>query len=210
MKKNKRGKFVVLEGGEGSGKSTQLALLQKIYGGSACFTREPGGTPIAEKIRDLILSPDLKDANGYTQFGLFWAARADHMEKLVIPALESGKHVITDRFDSSSYAYQIYGQKAHYLKDLFFKMREVYLGKIVPDLYIFLKVSPRVGLARVAARVGAKGDSNHFDERKADFHKRLTKGYIEFISQFPHIVIDADRSVDEVTEDLKNILAALL
>ncbi len=200
----KKGKFIVIDGGEGCGKSSQMKLLQEKYTGQRfIFTREPGGAPFAEKIRSLILSPEAKGASGETQFGLFWAARADHMNALVKPSLLAGKNVISDRFDSSSYAYQVFGQEAKHLKKLFLEMRKVYLGKFVPDLYIFLDVKPEVGLARVASR---KGEINHFDEQKLDFHKRIRKGYLDFVKKFPHKIIDANKSFDEVAADLEKAI----
>jgi dTMP kinase len=198
-----RGKFIVLEGGEGSGKTSQAqALQQKLQSLDTKIkvTHEPGGTPIANLIRHLILSPELCEAGGKTQFGLFWAARADHLEKFIRPALHAGTHVLTDRFDSASYAYQIHGQEVHELKDLFFRMRSVYVGDTEPDAYIFLDVDPEIGLARALKRRAE--DVNHFDERAVDFHRRIREGYLEFIAMYPHIIIDANRPFDVVANEL--------
>src|SRR5579864_4280814 len=105
-----KGKFIVLEGGEGAGKSTQLRVIKEILGDDIVITREPGGSPYAEEIRNVILkSTNAGQADAKTHFALFWAARADHMKNTVLPALNAGKHVISDRFDSSTFAYQIYG-----------------------------------------------------------------------------------------------------
>jgi dTMP kinase len=208
----KRGKFIVVDGGEGSGKSTLLEGLKAIFPqsdqpGGFVYTREPGGTPIAEKIRSLILSEDLKTADGYTQFALFWAARADHIRARVKPMLDKGVNVICDRFDSSSYAYQIYAQGASRLEDLFFKMREVYLGDTVPDLYVYLRVSPEVGLARVASRnVASKEEANHFDERKVEFHHKLTEGFLKFLPRYNHRVINAEQPLDVVKAEFRKVV----
>lgn len=201
MVKNK-GKFIVIEGGEGSGKTTMVRLIRESFP-EVVVTREPGGSPFAEKIRSLILSSDAKDADANTQFGLFWAARADHIKNTIIPALETGKNVVCDRFDSSSFAYQIFGQENSHLKKLFFEMRKVYLGKYVPDLHIFLDVDPTEGLKR---RATDKGTLNHFDERDISFHKRIRKGYLEFFKKVPHKVIDANQPLEKVKNDVQSLL----
>ena len=129
--------FIVLEGGEGAGKSSQMESLKKDFGDNFVFTREPVGSLYAEEIRNLILkSPNASQADAKTLFALFWAARADHLKNTILPALDAGKHVICDRFDSSTFAYQIYGQEAHELEDFFWKMRDFYLQDIKPDVYI--------------------------------------------------------------------------
>ena len=194
-------KLIAVLGGEGSGKSTQLHLLRKKYSeGQLVLTREPGGSVFGEKIRALALSPDAKGASAHTQFGLMWAARHDHMEQLILPALNEGKHVITDRFDCCSYAYQVFAQGGTDLKDLFWQVREVFLKNRKPDLYIFLDVEPEVGLTRVAKRKGSEVP-NHFDQQKLDFHQRIRVGYQDFLSRVPHVVIDANRSQEEVTKE---------
>src|SRR5690242_17210385 len=107
-----RGKFVVVDGGEGAGKSTVVKRVVEhcqAHGRDIIATREPGGSPFAEKIRELILSPDAKAADAEVMFGLFWAARRSHLVETVFPALEEGTSVLCDRFDSSTWAYQIVG-----------------------------------------------------------------------------------------------------
>lgn len=203
----KKGRFIVIEGGEGSGKTTMVKLAKELLP-NAVVTREPGGAPFAEKIREIILSPDAKNADANTQFGLFWAARADHMKNTVIPALMNGKDVITDRFDSSSYAYQIFGQENKHLKDLFMKVREVYLGQWVPNMYVFLNVDPKEGVRRRATQKGY--DVNHFDERAADFHDRVMKGYMEFFKTVPHMIVDANQQLELVKEDFKKALQKIV
>ncbi|MSR73384.1 dTMP kinase [Candidatus Parcubacteria bacterium] len=202
----KKGKFIVVDGGEGSGKTTMVALAKEHFP-EMVFTREPGGSPFAEKIRAVILSPEAKDAHGETQFGLFWAARFDHLQNTIIPALQRGVHVLSDRFDSSSFVYQMHGQEARHLRDMFWKMREVYVRDGQPDLYIFLDVEPEVGLSRVAKR---KETTNHFDDRALDFHKRIRNGYFEFLKSVPHVVINANQSTEEVRTDFLRTLKQVL
>ncbi|MEY2664759.1 MAG: hypothetical protein RIT04_567 [Candidatus Parcubacteria bacterium] len=206
--------FIAIMGGEGSGKSTQVKRLRERFGDAELvITREPGGSPYGEVIRNIILKHEHSgQASGPTQFGLFWAARHDHMKNLILPALERGSHVVTDRFDCCSYAYQIFGQQAHGLKDLFWSMRDVFLSEKKPDLYIFLDVTPKIGLARVASRQMQMIDINHFDERKIDFHERIRAGYRDFLShiQEPYAVIDADASLESVSAQFDKAISSVL
>ena len=192
-----RGKFIIIEGGEGAGKSSQLKDLKELYGDKIITTREPGGTPYAEEIRHLILkSENAGQADAKTHFAVFWAARADHMKNKIIPALESGINVISDRFDSSTFAYQIYGQEAKELEGFFWQMRDFYLGNDKPDLYIYLDVSAEEGLKRKSFQ--SEDENNHFDQRKVDFHNRMRSGFVEFLKQVPSVVVDANSSKAEV------------
>jgi len=208
----KKGKFIVIDGGEGSGKGTQIQFLKEKYP-NLVFTREPGGSPYGEEIRNIILkSPNAKQADALTHLCLFFAARQDHMRNTIIPALKSGKNVISDRGDSSSFVYQLYGLGGKHLKDLFLSLRKECLGEFVPDLYVVLDVEPKEGMRRVAERYKAKGDFNHFDDRGIDFHKRIQEGYFEFAKIFPKCVkiIDANKSIEVVRENLTRIIEDVL
>ena len=191
----RRGRLVVLEGWEGSGKTTILNRLRDIADpDKMILTREPGGSEMAEQIRNLIFSEGGKSLSPDAQFHLFWAARADHIDKKILPALSQGVDVVSDRFDASTFAYQIFGEEHHRLKNSFrFNREEMFAGRIVPT-YIYLDIDPEVGLLR---RRGAK-DGNHFDEKNIEFHRRVRQGYREFI-QFARVVeIDASGSAEEV------------
>ncbi len=208
----KKGKLIVIDGGEGSGKSTQIQFLKEKYP-LALFTREPGGSEYGEEIRNLMLkSPLAKDASAETQFGLIWANRADHVEKKIRPALEKGINVISDRFDSCTFAYQIYGQEGTDLKDLFFEIRKTFLKGCVPDLYVFFDISPEESLKRTTVRANLFGESNHFDERKVEFHARVREGYAEFARLFPKNtkIINAHGSKEEVRKSLQKVLDPIL
>lgn len=198
--------FIVVCGGEGSGKTSQLEVFKAKVGQEKwVFSREPGGSLFGEAIRELALKhPLAKEATAQTMFGLMWASRSDHLEKLVKPALDVGKNVLCDRFDCCSYAYQIFGQEHASLKELFWKTREIFCGETVPVLYIFFDVEPEVGLARVASRKGL--DQDHFDERDLAFHRRIQAGYREFLVSVPHKIIDANRSFDEVANEFERIV----
>ena|SRR3989344_7348594 len=203
-----KGKFIVLEGGEGAGKGAVRKFLENKFP-EAVFTREPGGTPLAEKIRDAMICPEAKEASAETQFALIWAARFDHVRAKVQPALESGRTVICERFDSSTYAYQIHGQKAPHLKPPFFEFRRL-LGETVPDLYIFLDVGAKAGVARVAGNKNKEEPLDHFEKRPLDFHARVREGYAEFFKTVPHVIVDASRPLEEVQEEILAIMRKYL
>lgn len=197
----KRGAFIVIVGGEGSGKDTMIERCKALYP-QVRYTREPGGSLFGEALRTVIFD-NMRHADSKTLFGLFWAARADHMRMVVIPELDAGMHVISNRGDACTYAYQIAAQNARELIDLFNMTRSVFLAEYMPDRYVFLDVEPSTGMARTAAR---KGESTHFDRQKLDFHTRVREGYREFLRDKPHIVVDANKAEDEVW---RGVLAAV-
>lgn len=204
-----KGKFIVIEGGDGCGKTSQIESIVEHYGKeNVVTTREPGGADFAEKIRELILSDDAKNADGKTLFALFWASRADHMANKIIPALHEGKIVICDRFDSSSYAYQLHAQEDLSLRDFFWQIRETYLGENVPDIYIYLDVDPDTGFAR--KNKNQKTDLNHLDTRGREFSERMRTGFMEFFEKVPHKIIDANPPFDVVNKDLIKYLDSIL
>ncbi len=191
-----KGRLIVLEGGEGSGKSSVLNFLAQQLP-EAVVTREPGGTHYAEAIRDLALSPDAKDMDGVTQLLLMFASRRDHVERLIHPMLETGKLVLCDRFVASSWAYNICGQESRENETLFRQLEAAIVGDL-PGHYVFLDVPVLVGMER---RASARGTSNHFDERKVAFHERVQKGYREYLQDKPHTIIDATQPLEAVCEE---------
>jgi dTMP kinase len=205
----KKGKFIVIDSGEGSGKTTQIKKAQDFLGENVVLTREPGGSAYAEEIRHVILkSPNAGQADAKTLFALFWAARADHLKNTIIPALEAGKTVICDRFDSSTFAYQIVAQGARELEKFFWQMREFYLGEVKPDLYVYFDIDPTVGLARKNKQGGE--ELTHFEARELEFHNRLREGFKEFMPHVPHEVIDAGQPIEVVWADFKKVLEKTL
>jgi dTMP kinase len=195
-----KGLFIVLEGGEGAGKTTQINLLKErlpelVPNREFVFTREPGGSSFATEIRSLILSDAAKDASGMTMLGLFMAARADHVENVVVPALAAGKVVICDRYLAATYAYQIVAQEQIQLRDLY--AEHVKLVP-VPDVTLFFDIDPIVAQARVEVRTT---EQNHFDMRTQEFHRRIRAGFVEFFAALPAEqvrTIDAGGSVEDV------------
>jgi len=201
----KNPKFIVLEGGEGAGKSTLIKTIKEKMGDSVLITREPGGSPYAEAIRELALkNPLAKNASAETMLCLMFAARFDHVRNTVIPALEKGITVISDRFDASSFAYQIHAQENSGIRELFWHLREAVPR--LPDCYIYADVDVKEGLRRVHSRNSTTDEGNHFDGRELAFHERLRTGYKEFLEKVPHKILDANKSAKEVAEDLVKIL----
>lgn len=206
-----RGTYAVLDGMDGSGKGTQLVLLEKHLGTRALFTREPGGTPYAEQMRTIMLaSSHAKRATPLTQFLLFWAAREELMERVVFPALCAGKHVISDRGYSSTWAYQIQGELNHSLKHLFEEMhRAVYClqHRTRPSLHIFYDLPAKEARARAMrdlARV-----SNHYDERPLAYYQRVRDGFKDFARRPEERVyfVDATQTPEVMHAETLDILA---
>lgn len=203
--------FIVLDGLDGSGKGTQIDRLKKRVsqeGFRACFTREPGGEPYAEKIRDVIMSKAGMRADPRTHFLLFWAARNEHMLKRIIPTRASGTTMFSDRFDSSTFAFQLYGEECLYLRDEFFRQRSDVIGDDGPSLYIIFDLPPEVAFERM------HGDQlrtrSHFDERPIEYHARVRDGFREFAKHFPVTIMNADRTEDEIHSDVWDAVLPLL
>lgn len=208
----KKGCFIVFDGGEGCGKSTHLRLIKERFGDSCVITREPGGTPFAEALRALLLSQDHKAIGSIEQFLAMWAARFNHVRELIVPAVAAGKLVVSDRFDSSTWAYQIAGHEEGFLRHAFEFLREMYLeAMVVPTLYIIFDVPVKVGLARARGR---DEDTNHFDEREAAFHERVRAGFLEFaqeIGAYTDVyILNTDRPKEVVHAELVKVIEAHL
>ncbi|MEP4051731.1 MAG: dTMP kinase [Litorimonas sp.] len=190
----KRGKFITFEGGEGAGKSTQAELLAEALekaGIETLQTREPGGTFGAEAIRDLVLEGTSDRWSGMTELLLMYAARIDHVEKLIKPALERGVWVISDRFADSSVAYQGYarGLGAKQVKDV----HDVVMGGFEPDLTILFDMDPVLAQKRVETR----GEHlTRFDAEGLEFHKTLRSAFLEIADENQTRIhtVDADGS----------------
>lgn len=193
-----RGIFIVIDGLGGAGKTTQLALLKKKLGRRALFTHEPGGAPRAERIRDILKSGKGPKLDPLTDFFLFWAARAEHVGARIKPALQKGKTVISDRFDSSTFAMQVRGDTQKNLEKLFWQCREHTLQDAMPDLYVILDTP----VATANSRRKGRGEEDRFDEREAAYQKRVRAGYKEFAKRLGKraIVLDATLPQKEVHE----------
>ena len=174
----KRGKFIVIEGGEGSGKTSVINFLKEAFGYSddvVVFTREPGGTAIGEKIRNLLMDKNNKDMLPITELFLFCGARAQHTEELIIPSLNLGKSVVSDRFDASTIAYQLFGRQKMDLLSSFLTLNDIAKKQIEPDAVIWLNVTPEIGLLR--KEKSQEGKITRFDEEQLEFHRRVREGF---------------------------------
>lgn len=205
--KNKKGKFIVIDGVGGSGKGTQINLLKEKFGDKVHFTREPGGSEFAEKVRELMMSEDSRNADGYSLFSLVWAGRRNHVYEVVKNKLEAGIHVVSDRFDSSTFAYQIFGQEQKDLEEVFYFIREKFLGNLKPDLYIILDIDVEEGVKRMKSRDPNK---SHFHDQPKEYYERIREGYKNFTEKFGAKIIDGNRPIEEVHQDILKLLESVL
>jgi dTMP kinase len=202
-----RGKLITLEGGEGAGKSTQVRLLAAWLaekGAVPVLTREPGGTPGAEDIRALLVTGAVGRWDPLTETLLHYAARRDHLTRLIEPALAAGQWVICDRFIDSSMAYQGYG---HGVQITFITaLREQVAAAFVPDLTLILDVSPDTRRRRTAGRPGNEDRYERMDEA---FHARVRQGFQAIADAEPNrcVMIDANGPVETVFEAIRNTVA---
>jgi dTMP kinase len=201
-----RGKFIVVDGGEGSGKGTCLTELRKVLPDGTVFTREPGGTLVSERIRELLKSDINSGSSALTNFLLFWAARSDLIENVIRPALAAGRNVVSDRYDMSTWAYQICGQQNADLQSLFLHIRHLISEDVQPDLYIYLDVLPEEGMRRTAGR----GGQDHFDLRDIEFHRRVRAGYLDFVKRYNGVVINSNRPLEYVVRDFITTVEGIL
>jgi len=192
------GRFITLEGGEGTGKSTQIKRLQaalEAKGISVLATREPGGSPGAEQIRKLMVEGEPGRWDAITETLLAYAARADHVARTIGPALLAGTWVISDRFNDSTFAYQGVGRGVP--RETIRRIDSAVLDDFAPDLTLVLDLDVGVGLQRAAARGAAE---NRFERFGVDFHEKLRQAFLDIARRYPERcrVIDAGGSEDEV------------
>lgn len=194
--------FITFEGGEGSGKTTQIQLLKdalEAKGRDVVTTREPGGTVEAEKIRELLVQRDGGDWTPTAEAMLFFTARHMHVETKIKPALDEDKIVICDRFTDSTIAYQGYGHGFNL--DVLHAIKKVSIGDFMPDKTFILDIDVTEGLSRAGKRM--EGDDSgstedRFERMKIDFHENLRQGYLTIAKQNPNRchVVDASQSID--------------
>ena len=204
----KKGKFIVLDGPDGSGKGTEINLLKAEFAGAnLIFTQEPGATQTGQEIRKMLLANDKKE-HALIDFFLFWADRAAHVEQIVRPALNSGTHVISDRFDSSTFAYQIVADARPEFLGLFKEAREVVLRDCFPDAYIFLNLSVSIIQMRIE---GDKMKRTRYDIKPTEYHEKVIEGFKKFASDFtPSFIIDAARPPKDVHDEILPIVRKIL
>ena len=207
-----RGRFTTFEGGEGSGKSTQVAALVKrltTLGLGVMATREPGGSPGAEAVRHVLLSGAAKPLGAHAEAILFAAARDDHVSQAIRPALERGKWVVSDRFADSTRVYQ--GVLSNVDARIIARLERLTVGDTRPDLTFVLDVPAEIGLERAVRRRG-NGAGDRFEAEALDFHKKLREAYLELAAREPErgAVIDASAAPDAVADAVWAVVNARL
>ncbi len=201
------GKFITLEGGEGGGKSTQARRLAAFLEGKGCkvlLTREPGGSPGAEDIRKLLVSGEPGRWDAMTEALLHTAARRDHLQRTVYPAIESGLWVISDRFVDSTVAYQGYGHELG--AERIFELHRIANGGFMPDLTLILDLPVEEGLLRANSRGGGE---DRYERMKLDFHHRLRQGFQDIAARQPDRckIVNAALNVDAVAAQIQVIVS---
>ena len=203
--------FITFEGGEGSGKSTALRKISELLiekGYETVLTREPGGTPISEEIREVILDKKNTDMDKRTEALLYAASRRQHLVQKVWPALKEGKIVLCDRYLDSSLAYQG-GARGIGLEEVL-KINLFATENTYPDLTLLFDIDPKLGLARIAAN--ASREVNRLDLEKLSFHEGVRKTFLELAARYPErfVIIDASKSPEEVVADSMKVILARL
>jgi dTMP kinase len=198
-----RGRFITVEGIEGTGKSTNVAFLASLIeaqGFEVVKTREPGGTPMAEKIRQLLLEPDQEAVPDTAELLMFFAARSLHLENLILPALDKGQWVLCDRFTDASRAYQGDGRGLD-MQQIDTLAEWVQHG-LEPDLTVLLDAPAEIGVQRAQAR----GEGDRMDNEALAFYERVRAGYLALAERYParFVVIDAARPLDDVRAQIES------
>lgn len=202
----KQGRFIIVSGGEGSGKTSLFTFLKKSYP-EAVFTREPGGTPVGVAIRDILLNRHELDPTPEAELFLFFADRAEHVKTVIAPSLQSGKHVFSDRYWMDTFAYQWWAAMKRTDTNAFMQLI-LAAGFPDPDLLIWLDIDPKVGIAR---RFGT-GLFNRIDAKTLAFHRRVREGFARLVRtvKFPYVRIDASKSLDTIRADVRQALQKYL
>lgn len=203
-----QGQFITFEGGEGAGKSLQLArfaeyLTQK--GKSVVTTREPGGTPVGKEIRRLLVEGDKDKFDELTEMLLFYADRRIDLTKVILPALNEGKIVLSDRFNDSTIAYQFYGANKFQTTEIMDKLYALVAGSFKPTLTFLLDIDVKEGLSRSFKKAETMENKElRFESVDISFHERLRAGYLELARQAPErfAVINASGTIEEVATEI--------
>lgn len=198
-----KGKFIVIEGLEGAGKTTArhavVEALKQQGIKEVVFTREPGGTPLAEKLRHLIKYETDEPVSDKAELLMLYAARVQLVENVIKPALAEGKWVIGDRHDLSSQAYQGGGRQidAHLLQTL----KQTVLGNFTPDLTLYLDVDPEIGLARARGR----GELDRIEQQEIAFFQRTRERYLALVKQDENaVIVNAEQGIEQVSADIQS------
>lgn len=195
------GLFITMEGPDGAGKTTQIDLLRDYLSGKGydiIVCREPGGTPISEAVRQVILNKDFTEMGNMTELLLYAAARAQLMEEVIRPALLEGKIVICDRFVESSAVYQGIGRNMGI--DLVYQVNQFAIGDTVPDLTIMIDLNAEIGISRKKKQA----ELDRMEREALDFHERVVDGYRQLSQLFPERIykVDGSRTIEEIHQKI--------
>lgn len=201
-----RGRFITLEGGEGAGKTTAISLVSDWLserGRQVMLTREPGGTPVAEKVREILLDPATGDLAPMTELLLMFAARSENLDRVIRPALAAGQDVLCDRFSDASLAYQGGGRELG--PEPVGKLRSLVHPDLEPDLTLLLDVPVEIGMARIKKR---SAGPDRFEQTRQGFLERVRQAYLELARREPGrvVLIDASRPLEAVREQIVQTL----
>ena len=199
------GKFITLEGIEGVGKTSNLRFIQELLesaGHNCVVTREPGGTNLGEALRNLLLSHSDENMSADAELLMMFAARAEHLSKVIRPALANGQTVLCDRFTEATYAYQGGGRQLDV--DKISALEDWVQGDLRPDLTLILDAPVEVG----RARAGSRSDPDRIEKEKDDFFQRVRSAYIEMAKHYPHRIclIDASLELKAVQHQIREML----
>lgn len=207
-----KGKFITFEGGEGTGKSTQIKLLAeylKQKGENVVTTKEPGGTEVGQEIRKLLVCGDKDKFDALAEALLYFADRHVHMVQKVWPEMEKGAWVLSDRFADSTMAYQYYGYNKRLSKEVINELYRIAVGDFKPDLTIVLDIDPKIGLERSfnkAKNMDVK--ELRFEGRELEFHNNMRQGFLEIAKAEPKrcVVLDANKTIEELHGDIVKVI----
>lgn len=202
------GRFITIEGIEGVGKTTNIAFVQALLeqaGKQVVLTREPGGTRLGESIRELLLSPDFTGMDTTCELALMFAARAEHLARVIRPALEAGQWVLCDRFTDATYAYQGGGRGID--NEVIAGFESLVQGALRPDLTLLLDVPVEVGLARASDRSAP----DRFEQEKVDFFERVRQVYLDRAAAEParYRVVDTGQPLAVVQQQIEAVFRTL-
>jgi len=201
---NEQGKFITVEGVEGVGKTTNIAFIESLLKKNNIpfiQTREPGGTPLAESMRELLLQKREESFDSTAELLLMFAARSQHLKEKILPALNTGQWVLCDRFTDATYAYQGGGRQLS--MDLIAQLEDMVQGSVRPDMTLILDLPVEIGLQRAAER----SEKDRFESEKEDFFQRVRNAYLEQAEKAPerYAIIDASGSIEEVQSRIEDV-----
>ncbi len=204
--------FITFEGGEGSGKSTQIKLLQTFLNQKrkdVVVTKEPGGTPLGIQLRHLLVEGSADKMDAKTEALLFFADRRTHLENKVWPALKKGQWVLSDRYADSTTAYQYYAYNRRLFKTDIERLYRFVAGSFKPDLTFILDIDPEIGLKRSFAKASQMDvKETRFESHVLSWHQKLREGYLQILKENPKrcVLLNADQTIEKLAEDIRNVI----